>query len=117
MDLNLMKLIFHPSLTDEIWFSKPIQYQILTIGAEFGRAKSLLKKGNYTEVKNSLERILELLDVTKSDPKWRYRLKELTRFREWTSEFYINQIDNPEICDHLYGFLLKWHPSVEGVEV
>jgi len=112
-----VKLIFHPSLTDEIWFSKTIQYQILTIGAEFGRAKSLLKKGNYTEVKNSLERILELLDVTKSDPKWLYRIKELTRFREWTAEFYCNQIDNPEICDHLYEFLLKWHPSVEGVEV
>lgn len=115
MDSDSMIPVFHKTLTQEKWNSKPIQYQILSIGAEFGRAKSMGEKQNFNEVANSLERALELLDLTKGDPKWRYRLRELTRFREWTAEFYINQITNREICRHLYQFLLKWHPSVEGV--
>jgi hypothetical protein len=112
-----METVFHKSLTQEIWNSKSIQYQILTIGAEFGRAKNMLIKQNDKEVANSLERILELLDLTKSDKKWLYRLKELTKFREWTAEFYINQRNNPQICNNLYKFLLKWHPDVEAVQI
>ena len=60
---------------------------------------------------------MELLDLTKSDPKWFYKLKELTRFREWTSEFYINQPENPQICLHLYKFLLQWHSSTNGITI
>jgi hypothetical protein len=112
-----MKTIFHKSLTQEIWNSKPFRYQILTMGAEFGRAKSMVLKNNIPEVKNSLERVMELLDLTKSDPKWYYKLKELTRFREWTGEFYINQPDNLQICLDLYKFLLQWHPSTDGVPI
>lgn len=33
------------------------------------------------------------------------------------AEFYIHQIDNIEICFHLYSSLLKWHPSTDGVEI
>ncbi len=108
---------FHKNLTHEKWNSKSIQYQILTIGAEFGRAKSMLERQNFSEVKNSMERAIELLDLTKYDPKWKHRLKELTRFREWTAEFYLNQGSNAKMCSHLYKFLLQWHPSVEGVEM
>ena len=117
MDSNSMKTIFHKSLTQEIWNDKSFQYQILTMGAEFGRARSMVIKNNIPEVKNSLERVMELLDLTKSDPKWYYKLKELTRFREWTSEFYIHQPDNLQICLHLYKFLLQWHPSTNGISI
>lgn len=112
-----MKTLFHKSLTPEIWSQKPIEYQILTIGAEFGRAKSLLEKGYIPEMIHSLERIMELLDLTKYDPKWKNKLRELCRFREWIGELYISPKENSEICYHLYKCLLQWNPQTAMIEL
>lgn len=56
--------------------------QMGNIGSEIGR---LLRWRDKDEklCQNSFERALELLYLTIQDPRWRNRLKELTRVREF----------------------------------
>lgn len=112
-----MKTVFHKSLTFDIWCEKSIEYQILTIGAEFGRAKNLLNKNYIIETQNCMERALELLDLSISDPKWKAKLRELLRFREWTGEFYLNQTQNLKLCLQLYKCLLQFHPKTANLQI
>ncbi len=69
-------------------FSK--RQQLLTIGAEFMRAKVWQGKSrqNFTL---ALERALELIDLTISDGKWRENILMLLRLREEVAKFYILQ--------------------------
>lgn len=60
------------------------------IGSEVSRAISWHKKGNMEIRDAALERAIELFDLTIADPRWRNRLKEITRARE-------------VVCDVFYG--------------
>lgn len=112
-----LKTIYHKSLTVQNWAEKPFEYQILTIGAEMGRAKNMATKGHAEETRRAIERAMELLDLTIYDSKWSSKLRELLRFREWIGMFYLDPIQNQEICLHLYKTLLQWHPKTELVEI
>jgi hypothetical protein len=112
-----LKTIYHKSLTVENWSTKPYEYQILTIGAEMGRAKNMASKGHTEEARRAIERAMELLDLTIYDFKWSNKLRELLRFREWIGIFYLEPVKNLEVCLHLYKTLLQWHPKTAMVEI
>jgi len=99
---------FHKNLTQERWNSFNKKEQILNIASELLRSKNWTERGNKEYIKNSLNRSLELIDLTVNDRrKWQGgSLKELLRFREALSEFYIKK-DKPlkDIMMMLKNFL------------
>ena len=64
--------------------------QLGNIGSDVGRAISWQRRGDKEHRDKALERALELFDLTIVDPRWRYRLHEITRARE-------------VLCDVFYG--------------
>jgi hypothetical protein len=82
--------MWHKNLAAGRWFELTLIEQLANIGAEVGRALNWQQKGDKEKSQNALERGLELFDLTISDPRWRHRLKEITRMRE-------------VVCDYFYG--------------
>jgi hypothetical protein len=83
-----MKLAHHKNLTKGKWFSLSLAEQMANIGSEVERTIIWKNKGVKEYSILAFERALELIDLTKSDPKNRGRLGELCRLREmlvdWT---------------------------------
>lgn len=69
--------------------------QLGNVGSEFERALKW-KQGNQPQLfESAVSRMLELLDLTIADPRWRnHRLKELTRLREAVCEVLYNPSDS-----------------------
>ena len=87
-----MKPLIHKELADGRWYTFSIYEQLGNVGSEFERAARALERGEHERFEKAFERMLELLDLTIEDPKWRTacRLKELLRLRE-------------EVCDVFHG--------------
>jgi len=73
---------FHKDLENSRWYSFSFYQQMANIGSEVERAINWKKKRNREYSQLAFERMLELLDMTISDPKNIKRLKELCRLRE-----------------------------------
>jgi hypothetical protein len=52
------------------------------VGSEYERALSWKKRNNSEQSQKAFDRMLELLDLTLADSRWKHRLKEITRLRE-----------------------------------
>ena len=72
------------------WQNFTKRQQILTIGAEFMRAKTWQSK-DQEKFLLALERALELIDLTLSDGKWKNNLQMMLVLREEVAKFYIAQ--------------------------
>ena len=99
----------HKGLTFEKWNGQPMEKRILNIASELTRAKSLLAENRMDLFKQSLERALELMDLTTDSWKgersfsW---LKEFLRFREMVASFYVEpQEASPEMTTFIHAFL------------
>jgi hypothetical protein len=82
-------LIFHKSLTPAAWSAYPASKQVLMIAIELNRAGNALKNGHAEYARNAYERDFELTDLTVEDVKWRSKLRELLRFREYLGMLYM----------------------------
>ena len=71
------------------WQALSLAEQMGNIGSEISRALNWKEKDEKLFEK-AIERALELLDFTISDPRWQKRLKEIVRVREF-------------ICDAVFG--------------
>ncbi|MEK6325521.1 MAG: hypothetical protein AABN33_28095 [Acidobacteriota bacterium] len=87
-----MKPPIHRELAEGRWFTFSIFEQLGNVGSEFERAANAFQRGDGERFEKAFERMLELLDLTIEDPKWRTgcRLRELLRLRE-------------EVCDVFHG--------------
>lgn len=87
-----MKPLIHRELAEGRWFTFSIFEQLGNVGSEFDRAARAFERGDAVRFERAFERMLELLDLTVEDPKWRTtcRLRELLRLRE-------------EVCDVFHG--------------
>lgn len=85
-----MTAYIHKELAAGGWQRYSLIEQLANIGAEICRALSYDAKGDFQRREQALERGLELFDLTIADPRWRKRLKEITRARE-------------VVCDYFYG--------------
>lgn len=108
---------YHPNLTLTKWRSIPKSTQILNIASEFSRAKNWLKKKDDQEVKNCLNRALELMDLSVEDKKWRASLKELLRFRELLAEFYIQKDKDEDYFKKLFRVWLNFSEETAKVKI
>jgi hypothetical protein len=81
----------HPDLAAGRWLELSLANQLGNVGSEYERALNWKQRGDRDHFESAFARLLELLDLTIADPRWRnHRLKELTRLRE-------------VICDELYS--------------
>ena len=73
--------VHHSTLAEGRWRSLTFAEQMGNVGSEVSRA--LRWQGRDQALfEGAVERALELLDLTIQDPRWRGRLRELTRARE-----------------------------------
>ena len=74
---------YHPSLAGGRWFTFSIAEQLGNVGSEYERALRAKERDDAVSFEHALARLLELLDLTIADPRWRnHRLRELCRVRE-----------------------------------
>ena len=94
---------YHPDLAAGRWFTFSIAAQLGNVGSEYERALRWKKQGARDRFEHAFARMLELLDLTIADPRWKnHRLKELTRLRE-------------VLCDELDSDIPEFiHPSDLG---
>ncbi len=71
----------HKNLAAGGWQKLSLAEQLGNIGSEISRALNWRNKDEKLYI-NAIYRALELLDLTISDPRWRKRLKEISRVRE-----------------------------------
>lgn len=101
----------HKNLSDKKWFAYSKAQQILMIANELNRAKNWIKKKSFQDVNLCYERAFELTDLTIADNKWKGKLKELLRFREYLAEQYIIKNKSAKINDQIYNGLILLSPE------
>ena len=79
------------------WENFTKSQQLLTIGAEFMRAKIWQNKDK-EKFLLALERALELVDSTISDPKWQNDLPMIMGLRQEVSKFYADLRSDDILC-------------------
>jgi len=91
---------YHPELAAGRWFTMSLAAQLGNAGSEYERALQWKKRGDKVRFEHAFARLLELIDLTIADPRWKnHRLKELTRLRV-------------VLCDELYNETPEFiHPS------
>lgn len=109
--------MLHKTLTQEKWNSLTEDRQILNIASELTRAKNWIQKNDFFYRKNSLERALELFDLTANDKKWRKKLKELLRLREAVGKFYLEKNKDLDEFLLLIKTFFKFNKITENIEV
>ena len=73
----------HSSLASGRWQTMTLAQQLGNVGSEYERALRARKQADTNRFENAFARMLELLDLTITDPRWKnHRLKELVRLRE-----------------------------------
>lgn len=110
---------FHKNLTQERWNSFTKDKQILNIASELTRAKNRLKEKDEQYLQNSLDRALELIDLTIADnKKWQSgSLKELLMLRGVLGEFYAGINKNVSEFIKLIRVLLNFSKTTSVVEI
>src|SRR5262245_18817852 len=97
----------HPSLASGRWHTMTLDEQLGNVGSEYERALRWKHKGNARYFDNAFVRMLELLDLTIDDPRWRnHRLKELCRLRELLCDELFNEVreypDKRDLKNYFY---------------
>jgi hypothetical protein len=83
----------HPELAAGRWHAMSLAEQLGNVGSEYERALRWKEKGNAKYFEGAFARMLELLDLTIADPRWRnHRLKELCRLREFICDELLNEV-------------------------
>jgi len=78
----MYSLRYH-SITADTWFSRSKEFQLLNIASELARAQHWIENNRVDLVNSCYDRVLELVDLTRSDPQWKSGLRELSRCREY----------------------------------
>ncbi|GEM_PF-6582338 len=109
--------MLHKTLTQGKWDTYSTMQQILSIGAEVGRAKNAIAKDDQKETSNSYLRGIELLELTAGDKKWKSKLKEILYLKEYLAWLWITQNTNKDICYTLYRTLLDISPTTYKIKI
>jgi len=98
---------YHSDLAGGRWGTMALAEQLGNVGSEYERALRFKQRGDSVHFDSAFARLLELLDMTISDPRWRnHRLKELARLREVIcGEFYGDQTASTQSSDLRKYFL------------
>lgn len=109
--LEQMEEALHPGLAAGRWHNLTLAEQLGNVGSEYERALRWKEKQNLKYFELALARLLELLDLTIADPRWRnHRLKELVRLREFICDELCNEVrefpDSRDLRGYFFSFAL-----------
>ena len=95
------------------WSKFTLFEQIAHIGSEVERARICKEKNDFQMQKRAIERAFDLIDVSLQDVRWRKRLKEFCRLREFladhyteTQEYEVSLKDLEDYCNQ-FAFILR----------
>lgn len=90
----------HQALAAGRWSALTLIEQLANIGSEAERTIRAAEAGDREQQEQAFSRMLELLDFTRADPRWRGRRKELCRLREILCDRFRG--------DNVYGTDFDW---------
>ena len=96
----------HPELAAGRWHTMSLMEQLGNVGSEVSRALRARSLGKTQREERSLDRALELLDLTIADPRLRGRRKELCRTREVLCDYFIGENEYGSTADSLNSYFL-----------
>ena len=103
----MYSLKLHKNLDTEKWSSFTLERQIFMIANEFNRLINAIKNSfSYNEMKENMERIFELIDMTVAVNKGNFR-KELLRLRDLFAEIYLFDESTLKISQKYIELLYK----------
>lgn len=83
------------------WREFSLAQQLGNIGSEVNRAVCWKEKGDKKAAEKAAERVLELIDLTISDDRWRDKLKEVLRLREVFCDYFFD-LDRFDISSKMF---------------
>ncbi|MBT3834692.1 hypothetical protein HOF56_00420 [Candidatus Peribacteria bacterium] len=86
-----MNNIVHTDLANGKWNELSLPEQLGNVGSEISRAFRAKRINNPKRMESAVYRALELMDLTKSDPKHKNRLREICRTREVVCDFFLGE--------------------------
>lgn len=98
-------------LNIERWHKLSLPEQMGNIGSEVQRAFSLQKRGEEEQKEKSIDRFLELIDLSLEDGRWQKRCLEICRVREVLCDYFFaknsfgNSFEN--LVNYFNSFALK----------
>src|SRR5438067_13865931 len=98
----------HTSLAAGRWQSFSLMEQLGNIGSEVGRATRAKRSGNEGRMWLALERALELIDLTATDPRWVGRSKEILRARELLCDYLVGENEYGSTGESLDAYFLPF---------
>lgn len=97
----------HIDLANGKWFSMTLAEQMGNIGSEIHRL-ALSENRDQKRFDSAMDRALELIDLTLSDPRWKKGYKEIARVREILCDIFFgeNQYDTSleALDDYFFWF-------------
>src|SRR5687768_3019112 len=97
----------HSNLASGRWHTMRLAEQLGNVGSEYERALQGKDRGDTVRFENAFTRMLELLDLTITDPRWKnHRLRELVRLREVVCEELVGEIEPPKDLPNLRNYFL-----------
>ncbi|MDI6815638.1 MAG: hypothetical protein QME41_00400 [Actinomycetota bacterium] len=109
-----MSNLIHVDSAKGRWQMLSLAEQMGNIGSEINRALKFQEK-NTARFENAINRALELFDLTIEDPRWRRRLKEITRVREvfcstvFSDNEYSTSLDDLNQYFYLFALAARKH--------
>lgn len=94
----------HPNLSSGRWFTLTLPEQLGNVGSEYERALKWREKKNPEQSQRAYDRMLELLDLTLADSRWKTRLKEITRLREEACRSFEPEPSSPDLRKYFFQF-------------
>ena len=82
---------FHKTLTKNRWYAFSKTEQLANIGSEYNRFINWEKRGDKENATSAFDRLIELIDLSLGDKKWRTSLPELLRLKEVICDKFIGQ--------------------------
>ena len=104
----------------EKWQGMPRDRQLLNIASELSRIKHWLKSDDQQAVRNCLDRVFELVDLTveaESGIEGLSFRRELLRFREALAAYYSDISEEKEDMSVLFEGLLNLNPAAHSLRL
>jgi len=83
--------IIHKHLAQGKWFTLSLMEQLGNIGSEVERVIQAKQQNNPEKMIRAFYRVLDLIDLTLSDPRFKKRLKEIARTREVLCDVFVGE--------------------------
>jgi len=106
--------MLHSTLADGRWFTFSLAQQFANIGSEIHRLIAAEKKHDYARFYAAFDRVLELIDLSLSDPRWKTGYKEIARLREILCALYFGQNEYDTSLEALDNYFFKFALCVQG---